>query len=205
MIDGFFIDPLTEQLRTREEESVEELLSSFLCPLNKDIELFLKERSIDFSKSSSARTYLVFNNNEPHIIAGYFAIAQKSIVIEKFSGISKTFEKKIRWFSDEYMVGKGECSHAIRVASVILIAQFGKNFTNDAAGLITGQELMSITLSKISEIQHVLGGRFVSVECEDTPSLIDFYNMNGFVRLQNRPKDKGDPNAGHFVQLVRTS
>jgi hypothetical protein len=133
---------------------------------------------------------------------GYFTLAQKSLVIEEFFEISKSLEKKILWFSDEYRIGKGEKKQTVQVASLILIAHLGKNYTNGADELITGQQLLSVAFEKITEIQREIGGRFILVECEDTENLLDFYRANGFKRLQDRQIGGSD---GHFVQLVRTS
>jgi hypothetical protein len=58
-VTGFNTTGLLDQLERHPEERVREALSSYSCPLNKDIEFFLRERAITFSKSSSARTYLV--------------------------------------------------------------------------------------------------------------------------------------------------
>jgi hypothetical protein len=101
------------------EEGAQKLLSSYSCPPNKDVEFFLKARAISFSKSSSARTFLV-SERETGIFVGFFALTQKSLVIEKFSGVSKSLEKKIRWFSDEYQIGYGKEKQQVRVASLIV-------------------------------------------------------------------------------------
>ena len=42
------------------EETLVQLLSEFSCPLNPDVERFLKEQAIDFAKKHQAVTYLVF-------------------------------------------------------------------------------------------------------------------------------------------------
>ena len=64
--------------------------------------------------------------------------------------------------------------------SAPLIAQLGKNYHEGMNHLITGDELLCLACEKISRIQLDLGGRFVYVECEDKPKLIDFYAANGF-------------------------
>lgn len=42
------------------EDTVKDILSSFSCPLNPDVEGFLKHKAIDFAKQSWAQTHLVF-------------------------------------------------------------------------------------------------------------------------------------------------
>jgi hypothetical protein len=199
---GYYVRNLVEVLENSSEERTQKFLSSYSCPPNRDIESFLKERAILFSRSSSARTFIV-SSKETDEFVGYFTLAQKSLVIEEFVEISKSLEKKIRWFSDEYRIGKGEDNQVVQVASLILIAHLGKNYTNGADKLITGQQLLSVAFEKITEIQREVGGRFVLVECEDNPNLLSYYASNGFKRLQDRAiSEDGDD---YFVQLVRTS
>ena len=47
-----------------EGNELNELLSSFSCSKDQDIEYFLQNRSIEFEKLSKARTYLVFDQDE---------------------------------------------------------------------------------------------------------------------------------------------
>lgn len=42
------------------EPALVKLLSGFSCPQNKDVEYFLKENAIEFTKKSQSVTYLVF-------------------------------------------------------------------------------------------------------------------------------------------------
>ena len=202
-MNEFRIKNLIEYLEEQPEERVQKLLSSYSCPLNKDIEIFLHERSISFSKSSSARTFIVSTKDAGQaVFVGYFTLTLKSLVLEDFREVSKSLEKKIKWFSDSYQIGNARESRTIQIASMILIAQLGKNFANGANKLITGQQLLDVVIDEITEIQKAVGGRFICVECEDTPNLLNFYMANGFVRLQNRFTGRGD---GYFVQLIRTS
>jgi hypothetical protein len=201
-VTEYYVRNLVEILENSSEERAQSFLSSYSCPPNKDIESFLIERAISFSKSSSARTFVVSSKATDEFV-GFFTLAQKSLVIEEFFDISRSLEKKIRWFSDEYRIGKGDEKQTVQVASLILIAHLGKNYTNGADALITGQQLLSVAFEKISEIQREVGGRFVLVECEDTENLVSFYNASGFTRLQDRPI--GENGEDYFVQLVRTS
>ena len=201
-MSDFKIVNLCDYLNEYTEEGIQEFLSSYSCPPNKDIEIFLRERAISFSTSSSARTFLI-STRDTNLLVGYFTLAPKSLVLEEFAGVSKSLEKKIKWFSDAYLIGHGKDEHTIQVASVILIAHLGKNYKDCRNELITGKQLLEIAFEKIVDIQHELGGRFVLVECEDKSHLIDFYTANGFRKLQNRPINEGEND--YFVQLVRTS
>ena len=44
------------------EEELRQLLSEFSCEKNPDVERFLKEQSIDFTKKNQSVTFLVFSN-----------------------------------------------------------------------------------------------------------------------------------------------
>ena len=46
------------------EDETKNILSSFSCPINKDIENFIKYKAIEFSKRTTAKTHLVFWETE---------------------------------------------------------------------------------------------------------------------------------------------
>ena len=68
----------------KEGNELSELLSSFSCEKDEDIEYFLHNRSIEFEKLSKARTYLVLdkkqleNKEKPLMVYGYISIALKN-------------------------------------------------------------------------------------------------------------------------------
>ncbi len=84
--------------------------------------------------------------------------------------------------------------------SAFLIAQFGKNFV--AADMISGDELMEITLSVLTKIQHDIGGGVVYLECEENPKLLRFYqnDRNRFRPFGTRTSAADDT---QYVQLLR--
>ena len=57
-MSGYLIVNLSNMLGELEEEEVKKILSSFSCPLNKDVEEFLKNKAIEFSKQGLASTHL---------------------------------------------------------------------------------------------------------------------------------------------------
>lgn len=52
------------------EEELRQLLSEFSCEKNPDVERFLKEQSIDFTKKNQSVTFLVFSNEDAALV-GY--------------------------------------------------------------------------------------------------------------------------------------
>ena len=122
------------------EDSLRKKLSDFTCPMNKNVEEFLKEKAIEFTKRNQSVTYLVFLNDASTLV-GYFTLASKSITVKE-GILSKTIQKKISRISEydsEY--------HTFRL-SAYLIAQFGKNFTDNANEKITGHQLMELAIQK---------------------------------------------------------
>lgn len=71
---------LSDVLEQIGENEVKSILSSFVCPLNKDVEDFCKHKAIEFSKRNFSKTYLVFGETEDKSakeFVGYYTIAAK--------------------------------------------------------------------------------------------------------------------------------
>ena len=175
------------------EEYFDLTAETFESP-NKDVEKFLKTKSVQATKLNTATTYLVYIERNPVEIdlVGYFSLAMKMLTLKTVS-LSKSTEKVISRFgyydedSDSYKV------------PAILIAQFGRNFNADSSS-ISGSELMAITLRQVKDVLSFLSGKTVFLECEKEPKLIDFYKANGFSILDNEvlSKDKKE-----LMQLYR--
>lgn len=182
------------------ENDTKELLKNYKCPLNKDVEDFLKNKAIEFSKRDYSRTYIVMSSyKRENIIVGYFAIANKSTVIKR-SILSKTKRKRLLAFANYDNDIKG-----YHIA-LPLIGQIGKNYYNGYDKIITGDILLKLACNKIKEIQNAIGGRYVFLECEDTSKLKEFYENNGFVCFgkRNLEKDERETNKGDYLlQMLR--
>lgn len=180
------------------EEETKNILSSYLCPKNKDVEYFLHDKAIEFAKQGIAATHLVFTSykNMP-VLIGYFALANKHIFIPKRL-LSKTYQKRVRKFGT--LQGNGY------IIATPLIAQLGKNYTNDYNKLITGDELLKMAIDKVKQIQIDIGGRFVYVECEDIENLINFYSSNGFINFGKRNLDADEKErikGKYLIQMLK--
>ena len=163
------------------EENAQQILSSFSCKVNRDVEAFLQEKAIDFAKRNISQTHLVMAPFEGHMaIAGYFTLANKHIQINE-DMISKSLFKRICKF------GTYEAASKICVVSAFLIGQLGKNFAYKKDSLITGDELLRIAYDKLSIVQDIIGGKVIYLECEDKQKLRDFYESNGFCIFGERP------------------
>lgn len=51
---------LNDMISKLGENEVKSILSSFVCPVNKDVETFIKYKAIEFSKQYLSRTTLVY-------------------------------------------------------------------------------------------------------------------------------------------------
>lgn len=192
---GYKIINLKDIYNNLGEEKTKEILSCYKCDLNQDVEYFLKEKAIEFSKQDISRTYIVMSQyKEKDVIAGYFAITNKVTNIKKVK-LSETKRKRLLKFA---VYDKESKCYNIALP---LIGQLGKNYDNNYNNLISGDVLLKLACDKIKEAQELLGGRFVFLECEDKPQLEEFYENNGFVCFgkRNLEKDERDKNSGEYL------
>ncbi|MBO5094814.1 MAG: N-acetyltransferase [Lachnospiraceae bacterium] len=183
------------------ESAVKSVLSSFSCPLNPDVEYFLQHTAVEFSKQSISNTYLIMASyREKYVLCGYFTLANKVFCIEKNSLPNRNWKRRISKF------GRFDPSVQRYTISAPLIGQLGKNYTDGYDKLITGDELLKLALDKVREMQHIVGGRIVYLECEQKEKLIAFYQNNGFVNFGMREldRDETDKLSGEsLVQMLR--
>ena len=72
------------------EEITKKFLADFSCPINQDIESFIKEKAILFEKMDKSRTYIILGINETDIApVAYFTLANRPITLEDTIGRQK--------------------------------------------------------------------------------------------------------------------
>jgi hypothetical protein len=187
---------LTEELG---EGAVKDILSTFSCPLNLDVENYLQRKAIEFSKQGISQTHLVFSSFQDNpVLVGYFTLANKTITVST-KNLSKTVQKRISKFSTYNRELK------VYYMSAPLIGQLGKNYANNYNKIISGDELLGMACQIITNIQLALGGKFVYLECEDIPRLTDFYERNGFIKFDKRVLDPDETGlkGTYLVQMIR--
>ncbi|WP_409967502.1 N-acetyltransferase [Bengtsoniella intestinalis] len=183
------------------EDATEGMLSCFSCPMNPDVEHFLKHNAIDFAKQGKSQTHLVIQlvNGKPAIL-GYYTLVNKPITVEKDAIGSKTKEKLIAKFSEDNE------ALGCYVMALPLIAQLGKNYAEGLNEHLNGIDLLKSACEKIKGIQRDIGGRYTYVECEEKEKLLSFYERNDFVRFGKRDLDAKEQ-EGHgetyLVQLLK--
>ena len=197
---GYSIVSLKDMIDVLGEKKSKEILSQFSCPLNADVESFIHNSAIELAKQSVSATHLVFSSYISNtVIVGYFTLANKNIIVFHKS-LSKTLKKKISKFGTYDPDRKGY------IISAPLIAQLGKNYSNNYNTLITGDELLLIACNKISKAQELIGGKIAYLECEDKSSLIEFYKSNGFVNFGTRKLDRDETElltGDYLIQMLK--
>ena len=178
------------------EDELRQLLSEFFCDKNSDVERFLKEQSIEFTKKNQSVTYLVFANEDAALV-GYFTLAIKPISVNA-ENFSNTMKRKIARVSELDEVS------GTYTLSAYLIAQLGKNFANGANKRVTGEQLLQAAVETIKELQYMAGGMVVFLEAENEDKLIHFYEVdNGFKRFDTREVKSGTEDEHVLVQLLK--
>lgn len=190
---------LNDMIAALGENEVKNVLSSFACPQNKDVEYFLKQKAIEFSKRNFSKTNLVFwttDDGSEKALVGYYTIASKVIQVDR-SVVSSKEAKKLKEHGI-FNVKTGQY-----IVSAPLIGQLGKNYADGNDTLISGSELLQLAIDKVKKVQSEVGGRFVYLECEDTKRLIDFYESNNFKVFGKRKLggDETDLNGEYLIQL----
>jgi len=197
IIKGFFIINLADMLVEMGEDAAKSILLDFSCPVNRDVEYFIKQKAIEFSKQGLAKTHLVFCSYKSEtIFVGYFSLANKYILVNP-DILTKNKRKRITKF------GTYNKDTKKYIISAPLIAQLGKNFKYKDKRLISGDELLKMACDKVREAQSYIGGKIAYLECEDKPELDRFYSDNGFIRFGTRDLDEDEKGLMSSKQLVQ--
>lgn len=178
------------------EEALRGILSEFSCEKNSDVERFLKEQSIEFTKKNQSVTYLVFTNQDAELV-GYFTITIKPISVNADS-FSNTMKRKIA------RVSELDEENGTYTLWAYLIAQLGKNYKNGANKRITGEQLLQAAVDTIKELQYMAGGMVIFLEAENEEKLMHFYeDKNGFKRFDTKEIKAGTEDVHILVQLLK--
>lgn len=198
--DKFMYVNIREYLAQEDNENVGEpelmrIISDFSCPNNPDVEHFLKMSSVDFTKKNQSVTYLVLDMEDGALV-GYFTIALKPLTVRDET-VSNTVKRKIKRISDF-----DEQTNSYTM-SAFLIAQIGKNYTDDAHKRIAGSELLELAWSVIEDMQYMGGGMVVFWEANNEERLLSFYQGNKFRQFGTRLTASDADNQHELVQLLR--
>ena len=177
------------------EDELLQILSEFSCPMNPDVERFLKHSSIEFTKKNQSVTYLVFSVADGKLL-GYFTLALKPLTV-RGKTVSNTVKRKLLRVSE---LDKKSDTYTM---SAYLIAQLGKNYSENDGKMITGAELLGLAWNKIKATQYMFGGMVTFLEAENEEKLLSFYRDNRFSQFDTRQTASDTDEAHELVQLLR--
>ena len=181
--------------RTLGSDELTEMISRFSCPLNRDVEDYLKnpKRATNSSRMSSSVSYLVLDSQTSDLL-GYFTLMMKAYSVES-KQLSTKNRRLVERFSQVNKQGKF-------VVPVYLIAQLGKNFALPKEKQIAGVDLLKLAIDRFSRVKGEIGGKLVMVEREaDSPKLLEFYTKNGFKSWTRRINEKDGKKKVEFDQM----
>lgn len=196
-INALSLGKLLLQAETREDiQNLTDLLSSFSCEKDKDVEIFLHNRAIEFERINKARTYLACDNNAlltegKFVILGYFSVSLK--VLELSDDLSNRKRKMLDGLSSKLH------RKVINSIPCYLIGQLAKNSNIPDELSINGADLINCAISVIHSAEILVGGRYVLIECRNESKLLKFYAENQFELFDELPF--GDV---PMVQMLRT-
>ena len=168
-------------------------LDSFACPLNEEVEDFLKNKARQATLLNSSITYLVVDEEHAELL-GYF-----TLVIKPFTVLDEKLSSKNRRLISRFAEKNPRTGDY--TAAIYLIAQLGKNFNVPENLMISGSDILALALRELSAAQHIVGGKLVMVEREsDRPKLLTFYQTNGF-KSWNLRLDEND--GVTYDQMIR--
>ena len=177
------------------EDELRQILSEFSCPMNPDVERFLKYSSIEFTKKNQSVTYLVFSVADGKLL-GYFTLALKPLTV-RGETVSNTVKRKLLRVSE---LDKKSDTYTM---SAYLIAQLGKNYSENDGKMITGAELLGLAWNKIKATQYMFGGMVTFLEAENEEKLLSFYRDNRFSQFDTRQTASDTDESHELVQLLR--
>ena len=195
MSAGVSLITLSVAERTLGSDALAEMISRFACPLNKDVEDYLKnpKRATNSSRMSSSVSYLVLNSQTSDLL-GYFTLMMKAYSVESKQLSSKN-RRLVERFSEVDKQGKF-------VVPVYLIAQLGKNFALPQERQIAGVDLLKLAIDRFCKVRGEIGGKLVMVEREaDSPKVLEFYTKNGFKSWARRINEKDGKKKVEFDQM----
>lgn len=180
---GLFVRNLADVLKTEGEDFVRNLIDSFSCKYNADVDNYLKEDAVLFTAMSSTVTHFVFDSDTGLCVA-YFALTHKPIALAK-DVLSGNQRKRIERFS------KFDDDAKRYHVSAYLIAQLAKNYNAADGRLITGEQLLDLARGELRIAKKQVGGQVFFIEKEQgNVKLDEFYKRNGFVQFDSRVSEE---------------
>ena len=181
-----------------EDSKLKNMLSSFSCVYDEDIQNFLHNRAVDFELLSKSRTYLIIDKEQfqkPGIkldeltIYGYISLAVKVFTVPETT--SNRQRQQLDGFSAK------EHGKQISNFPCYLIGQLARK-SNVPKDSISGAELLNFAYDIIAISVDAVGGRNILVECHNNKKLVQFYLDNEFYKISQMPDENQT-----MIQMIR--
>lgn len=181
-----------------EDDKLKNLLSSFLCAYDEDIQNFLHNRAIEFERLSKSRTYLIVSEEQfenPEIAFDEFTIyGYISLAVKVFTVPEETSNRQ-----RQQLGGFSAKEHGKQISNFpcYLIGQLARN-SNVPKDSISGADLLKFAYDMIAISVDAVGGRNILVECHNNKKLVHFYLDNGFDTISKMPDE-----SQSMIQMIR--
>jgi hypothetical protein len=129
-------------------------------------------------------------------LLGYFTLALKPLTV-RGETVSNTVKRKLLRVSE---LDKKSDTYTM---SAYLIAQLGKNYSENDGKMITGAELLGLAWDKIKATQYMFGGMVTFLEAENEEKLLSFYRDNRFSQFDTRQTISDTDESHELIQLLR--
>ena len=189
---------LKEIMNELEDDRLKNLLSSFSCVYDEDIQNFLHNRAIEFEKLSKSRTYLIVSEEQfenPEIAFDEFTIyGYISLAVKVFTVPEETSNRQ-----RQQLDGFSAKEHGKQISNFpcYLIGQLARN-SNVPKNSISGADLLNFAYDIIAISVDAVRGRNILVECRNNKKLIQFYLDNGFDKISQVPDE-----SHTMIQMIR--
>lgn len=70
-----------------------------------------------------------------------------------------------------------------------MIGQLGKNYKSNTS--ISGKELLTLACDKVKKASKIINTKYIWLECDNNPKLIQFYQNFGFTPIDNFESENG--------------
>ena len=162
---------LMDLLAENSTNQVKKLLKTFSCKINNDLQDFLHNKAITFERNLRSRTYLYANNENKGIVV-YFTLAINYLETDKFK-------------SEIIQILSGYASYIDKTNAIpcYLIGQLAISDEYRKQGI--GNFLLTDALKIADNAQTSFGGRFVLIDSVNNDKVINFYEQNSFIAIEN--------------------
>ncbi len=185
--DGSFsLFPLSEIIQSaNSNRKVKQLLETFNCTRNTDLQNFLHNKAVTFEKNLRSRSYLYIDNDTQEV-AAYFTITISTLHTD---GISPEVIALLDGYKDD-----------IVSIPCFLIGQLGKSDKFEPRKI--GEYILNDAIEIIDQSQNALGGRFILLDAINKEQIIKFYEINAFFPIENNPDSESIKMIKPYFELV---